>query len=53
MKWKRIITIQDETSLPIIIKADNIGRLETLLGICDKLAEEGDFGVLLFFLTIE
>jgi len=45
MKWKRIVTTNDEKALPMIVKADNIGRLETLLGICEKLAEEGKINI--------
>lgn len=49
-KWKRVIEeTTEEPSLPIVIKADNVGRLETLMGLLQTLAEEEDLAVPLPF----
>jgi translation initiation factor IF-2 len=34
-----------KNGLAVVLKADNIGRLETLLGLCDTIASEGNLDV--------
>jgi len=40
VKWSRILKIEDQEALSIIVKSDNVGRLETILGLLETLAEE-------------
>lgn len=39
-EWKKVSSKEPEISLPVVVKADNIGRLETLLMLLEQLANE-------------
>ena len=45
-EWKRILSFKDDPfALPVIIKCDNVGRMETLLTLLETLAGEEDLNV--------
>jgi len=43
--WKKAIHTASETALPVVLRADNVGRLETLLGLCETLCKEGQIDI--------
>lgn len=46
-KMKKIFQQRDD-SMKVVLKADTIGRLETLVGLCDTLCNEGSIDVRYF-----
>lgn len=43
-KIKKVFEARDD-SLKVVLKADTIGRLETLVALCDTLCNEGEIDV--------